>query len=180
MGDRADTMLQEWQQRRPDLDTSTLAVVARVLRAAHHLQARLDEVAASYGLSHQGDLDVLTDLYRANPDRGLTPTELAEALLLTPGGMTVRLHRLQAAGLISRTPNPDDGRGVLVRLTPAGVELAEHAFVTVLDAQAVSIRSLSAVEQRQLADLLRTLLEGLGDVPAFRPPITAERHQEVR
>jgi len=173
--DRVDDTLRQWQQRRPDLDTAALAVVSRLLRASHHLQAKLDDIAAAYGLSHQGDLDVLTDLYRADPDRGLTPTELAEALLLTAGGMTVRLHRLEGAGLISRTPNPRDGRGVLVRLTPAGIDLAEHALVTVLDAQAASIRSLTPFERSELADLLRTLLEGLGDVPAFRPPISVER-----
>ncbi|MDH4309378.1 MAG: MarR family transcriptional regulator [Acidimicrobiia bacterium] len=177
MSDRVDNVLWEWKRRRPDLDTSSLAVVSRVLRASRLLQERLDDIAAAYGLSHQGDLDVLTDLYRADLDRGLTPTELAEALLLTPGGMTVRLHRLQAAGLISRTPNPHDGRGVLVRLTPAGIDLAEHALVTLLDSQATSIRSLGPGERNELADLLRMLLVGLGDVPAFRPPITVERHR---
>jgi len=177
VSDRLDNVLWEWKRRRPDLDTSSLAVVSRVLRASRLLQERLDDIAAAYGLSHQGDLDVLTDLYRADLDRGLTPTELAEALLLTPGGMTVRLHRLQAAGLISRTPNPHDGRGVLVRLTPAGIDLAEHALVTLLDSQATSIRSLGPGERNELADLLRMLLVGLGDVPAFRPPITVERHR---
>ncbi|HEY5686313.1 MAG TPA: MarR family transcriptional regulator [Acidimicrobiia bacterium] len=176
MSDRVDDVLREWKQQRPDLDTSALAVVSRLLRASRLLQETLDDIAAAYGLSHQGDLDVLTDLYRADPGRGLTPTELAEALLLTPGGMTVRLHRLQDAGLISRTPNPRDGRGVIVRLTPAGIDLAEHALVTLLDTQAAGIRSLEMVERSELANLLRTLLEGLGDVPAFRPPISVERH----
>ena len=57
------------------------------------------------------------------------------------------------------------------------VDLAEHALVTLLDAQSTSIRSLEMVERSELAALLRTLLEGLGDVPAFRPPISVERHQ---
>jgi DNA-binding MarR family transcriptional regulator len=174
MSDRVDTMLEEWKARRPDLDMSALAVVYRVLRASHHLQARLDGLANAYGLSHQGDVEVLTRLYRLHPERGLTPTELAEALLLTAGGMTVRLRRLHEAGLISRTPNPRDGRGVLVHLTAPGIELVEHALPTLLDAQAASIESLAPVERSQLADLLRTLLEGLGDVPAFRPPISVQ------
>lgn len=172
MTDRVDIMLREWQIRRPDLDMSALAVVSRLLRAAYHMQARLDGLANAYGLSHQGDVEVLTHLYRVHPERGLTPTELAEALLLTAGGMTVRLRRLREAGLISRRPNPRDGRGVLVRLTAAGIELAEHALPTLLEAQADSIEGLAPVERDHLADLLRTLLEGLGDVPAFRPPIS--------
>jgi DNA-binding MarR family transcriptional regulator len=175
VNDRVDNILQEWTQHRPDLDTSAVAVVARVLRASRRLQAKLDAIAAAYGLSHQGDLDALTELYRANPDRGLTPTKLAEALLLTGGGMTVRLHRLQKAGLINRHPNPSDGRGVLVRLTPTGTELVEHALPIVLAAQDKSIASLKPVERKQLSGLLRTMLEGLGDIPPFQPPITIKR-----
>ena len=110
MTDRVDKIIEEWSGRRPDLDTSALAVVSRVLRASHHLEATLDRVAAAYGLSHQGDLDALMALYRADPEQGLRPTELAEALLSTTGGMTARLHRLQQAGLIDRIPNPRDGR----------------------------------------------------------------------
>ena len=176
MTDRVDNILEEWIHHRPDLDTSALAVVSRVLRASRHLQAQLDTIAASYGLSHQGDLDSLTELYRSNPDRGLTPTELAKALLLTGGGMTVRLHRLQKAGLVVRHPNPLDGRGVLVRLTPTGTELVEHALPIVLAAQTRSIASLKPVERKQLAGLLRNMLEGLGDIPPFQPPITVKRH----
>lgn len=175
MADRMDDILEEWGRRRPDLDTSGLEVVSRVLRAAHHLQGALDDIAASYGLSHQGDLDVLTEIYRTSPERDLTPTELAGALLLTAGGMTVRLHRLQDAGLIVRTPNPRDGRGVFVRLTPAGTEIAEHALSTLLDAQVTSIEGLDETERVQLAGLLRKVLEGLGDVPGFRPPISVVR-----
>ncbi len=175
MTDRVHNIIEEWNGRRPDLDTSALAVVSRVLRAAHHLQATLDGIAAAYGLSHQGDLDALTELYRATPERGLTPTELADALLLTAGGMTVRLHRIQKAGLVNRHPNPNDGRGVLVRLTQTGVDLVEHALPTLLDAQAASLRTLGPTERTQLADLLRTLLEGLGDVPRFRPPISVAK-----
>lgn len=95
MTDRVHNIIEEWSGRRPDLDTSAFAVVSRVLRAAHHLQAALDRIAAAYGLSHQGDLDALMELYRADPERGLTPTELANASLLTAGGMTVRLQRAE-------------------------------------------------------------------------------------
>jgi DNA-binding MarR family transcriptional regulator len=168
-------MIEEWGGRRPDLDTSAFAVVSRVLRAAHHLQATLDRIAAAYGLSHQGDLDALMELYRAHPERGLTPTELANASLLTAGGMTVRLQRIQKAGLIDRHPNPNDGRGVLVRLTQTGTDLVEHALPTLLNAQATSVDGLSPAERTQLAALLRTLLAHLGDVPPFRPPVAAAR-----
>ena len=177
MDDRVDSIIREWHERRPKLDFSPLEVVARVIRVSHFLQARLDGIAEAYGLSHTGDLDVLTDLDRAGPPHQRTPSELAETLLLTTGGMTVRLNRLQRAGLIERLPNPLDGRGVLVRLTPMGKELADDALITLLDTQAASLGMLQASEQADLADLLRTLLRGLGDTPAFRPAIAVQRGQ---
>ena len=177
MDDRVDSIIREWHERRPKLDFSPLEVVARVIRVSHFLQARLDGIAEAYGLSHTGDLDVLTDLDRAGPPHQRTPSELAETLLLTTGGMTVRLNRLQRAGLVERLPNPLDGRGVLVRLTPMGKELADDALITLLDTQAASLGMLQASEQVDLADLLRTLLRGLGDTPAFRPAIAVQRGQ---
>lgn len=171
--DRVELIIREWRERRPDLEFRSLELVSRVLRAAHHLQVRLDDVAAAYGLSHSGDLDVLTDLYRAGPPHERTPTQLAESLMLTAGGMTVRLHRLEDAGLIRRSPNPRDRRGVIVALTKVGEEIADHALVTALETQADSVAMLDRLEADRLATLLRRLLIGLGDNPPFRPDITA-------
>jgi DNA-binding MarR family transcriptional regulator len=89
--------------------------------------------------------------------------------------MTVRLNRLQTAGLIERLPNPRDGRGVLVRLTPIGKELAEDALATLLDTQSASLGTLQPAEQADLANLLRALLIALADTPAFRPAIAVQR-----
>lgn len=177
MDDRVDNIIGEWRERRPDLDYSSLEVVSRVLRVAHHLQARMDEIAAAYGLSHTGDLDVLTNLDLAGPPHERTPSQLAEAQLVTTGGMTVRLNRLQRAGLIERRPNPRDGRGVLVRLTPLGKELAADALPKVMETQASGLRGLDDPQQALLAGLLRELLVALGDTPAFRPTIVAQRDE---
>lgn len=173
MDDRVDNIISEWKESRPELDYSALEVVSRVLRAAHHLQARLDDIAAAYGLSHTGDLDVLIDLERSGPPHERTPSELAEAQLVTAGGMTVRLNRLQNAGLVQRRPNPNDGRGVLVQLTAVGKELVDDALPTVVAAHASGVAGLERSEQDLLAGLLRNLLVSLGDTPSFRPSIVA-------
>lgn len=174
MNDRLDRILERWRASRPDIDFAPLEVVTRVLRSAHFLQARLDRIAAAYGLSHSGDLEVLTELALIGP---LAPSELADALLLTTGGMTVRLNRLQTKGLIERQPNPEDGRGVLISLTAAGSELADDALSTLVQAQAELIATLEPSSRDQLADLLRNLLIALGDIPAFRPSIVAKRER---
>jgi DNA-binding MarR family transcriptional regulator len=172
MTDRLDRTLERWKTSRPDLDFSPLEVGTRLLRASHFLQARLDRIAAAYGLSQQGDLEVLTELDLAGP---LAPSKLAEDLLLTSGGMTLRLNRLENAGLIERQPNPQDGRGVLIHLTPTGKELAEDALTALLQAQAAIIGTLKPSDRIHLTRLLRTLLTELGDTPAFSPAITVKR-----
>lgn len=168
MTDRLDAMLTRWQTSRPDLDFSPLEVGNRVLRAAQLIQTKLDSIAAAYGLSHRGDLETLTELELVGP---LSPSELAEDLLLTSGGMTVRLNRLQTAGLIERHPNPRDGRGVLVHLTTAGSDLVNDAFTNILDAQSFIVGTLKSPERERLAGLLRTLLYELGDRPPFVPSV---------
>jgi DNA-binding MarR family transcriptional regulator len=175
MADRFDDILKRWKQSRSRVDFSPFEVVSRVLRAAHFLQSRLDRIAASYGLSHRGDLEVLTELELVGP---LNPSELAEALLLTTGGMTVRLNRLEALDLIQRQPNPRDGRGVLVRLTQAGQDLADDALPALLQAQTASIGSLARSERNDLIGLLRTLLIGLGDTSPFIPTVVAKRERQ--
>lgn len=168
MTDRLDAMLTRWQTSRPDLDFSPLEVGNRVLRAAQLIQTKLDSIAAAYGLSHRGDLETLTELELVGP---MSPSELAEDLLLTSGGMTVRLNRLQTAGLIERHPNPRDGRGVLVHLTTAGSDLVNDAFINILDAQSSIVGTLKSPERERLAGLLRTLLYELGDRPPFVPSV---------
>jgi DNA-binding MarR family transcriptional regulator len=176
--DRVDRVVEEWRKRRPDLDFSPLEVVTRVLRAAHFLQANLDRIAAAYGLSHTGDLEVLTNLDRAGSPFERTPSELADLQLVTSGGMTVRLNRLQHAGMIERRPNPKDGRGVLVRLTPLGQQLANDALTNLINTQAADIGGVEASDRDLLAGLLRDLLLTLGDAPAFRPKVKLDRDGE--
>lgn len=170
--DRLDHMLDRWTGSRPDIDFSPLEVGTRVLRAAHLIQTRLDDIAGAYGLSHRGDLETLTELELVGP---INPSELAEDLLVTTGGMTVRLNRLEKAGLIERQPNPRDGRGVLVHLTTAGQDVAEDALATLLQAHSSIVGTLEKSDRDSLTRLLRSLLVELGDTPAFSPAVVVKR-----
>ncbi len=74
----------------------------------------LDGRAAQYFGVHRTDLHCLDLLASRGP---LTPSELAEAMSLTSGGMSIALDRLERAGLARRVRNPDDRRSVLVEAT---------------------------------------------------------------
>jgi DNA-binding MarR family transcriptional regulator len=72
--------------------------------------------------------------------------------------MTNRVDRLAARGLVQRYPDPDDRRGVLVRLTPEGKRAVDGAFEALLRAERELLADLPTPDRRHLATLLRPLL----------------------
>ena len=117
---------------------------------------------AKFGLQ-RGEFDVLATLRRSGAPFTLTPTDLYEATMMTSGGMTARLDRLEKRGLIARRPNPEDRRGTLVTLTDQGRELVEAAVVPHAANETRLLSPLTAEEQGQLNDLLRKWRAGLPD-----------------
>jgi DNA-binding MarR family transcriptional regulator len=158
--DGVDLILEQWQRERPDLDASPIGVIGRISRLARELEQRLEPVYAEQGLE-PGWYDVLATLRRYGPPYRLRPTEFSSALMLTSSGTTKRLDRLERAGLIARTPDPDDRRGTLITLTAAGRELVDAASEAHLANEHRLLGSLSEGERERLAALLRKLLAGL-------------------
>jgi DNA-binding MarR family transcriptional regulator len=68
------------------------------------------------------------------------------------------VDRLAARGLVERLPDPNDRRGVLVRLTPEGRATVDDAFEALLEAERTFLAGLPEKDQARLAGLLRTLL----------------------
>jgi DNA-binding MarR family transcriptional regulator len=158
--DGVDAIIEQWRQERPELDHSPIGIVGRVSRLARAIEMRLEPVYRAHGLE-PGWHDVLATLRRSGPDYRLRPTDLTNATMLTSSGMTKRLDRLEAAGLIAREPDPADRRGTLITLTPAGRELIDTLTEAHLANERRILGGLSEDEQRELAKLLRKLQLGL-------------------
>ncbi|KVC16842.1 MarR family winged helix-turn-helix transcriptional regulator [Burkholderia pseudomultivorans] len=159
--DRAAQAVAQWRAERPDLDASSMLVMGRLQEAALVIaRDRLNPLFARYGMQ-PGEFDVLATLRRSGAPFALTPTALYDALMMSSGGMTARIDRLQKAGWVERRPNPADGRGTLVALTETGRALIDEAVVAHVDNQRAMLAALSTAEQAQLARLLDKLLAGL-------------------
>lgn len=158
--DGVDLILEQWKRERPDLDSSPIGVIGRVSRLARELEQRLEVVYREHGLE-SGWHDVLATLRRTGAPFRLRPTDLTNASMLTSSGTTKRLDRLEQAGLIAREPDPDDRRGTLISLTPAGRRLIDKVTEAHLANEQRLVGALTATERRQLADLLRKLQTGL-------------------
>ena len=158
--DGVDEILEQWARERPDLDATPIGVVGRISRLARELEARLEPVYREHGLE-PGWHDVLATLRRQGPPYRLRPSDLTGALMVSSGGTTKRLDRLEQAGLVARAPDPGDRRGSLITLTPAGLELIDALTGAHLDNERRMLDGLSESELRRLAGLLRKLQLGL-------------------
>lgn len=81
--------------------------------------------------------------------------------MVTSGAVTKRVDRLERVGLLTRGPDPGDRRGVLVSLTPEGLELANQAVEQHVANEERLLAALSPKDREQLARLLRKLGESL-------------------
>ena len=158
--DEVDDLVAGWRSQRPDLDIEPLQVLSRVSRLARHLDRARRAAFASHDLE-PWEFDVLSALRRQGPPYRMSPGALLRTTLVTSGTMTNRIDRLEQAGLVRRQPDPQDKRGVLVTLTPAGRSRVDAALDDLLTGERTLLAGLAAHEQQQLAGLLRVLLAPL-------------------
>jgi DNA-binding MarR family transcriptional regulator len=130
--DGVDQIIEQWRRERPDLDPEPIGVIGRISRLAREIE-------------------------QEGPPYQLRPGEFGSSLMLTSSGTTKRLDRLERGGLITRTPDPGDRRGVLITLTPAGLELIDNVTDAHLANEHRLLAGLSESDRRRLAALLRKL-----------------------
>lgn len=163
MTDAVDRITAQWRRERPDLDPAPMEVIGRITRVAALIQRELERVFAQHGLAG-GDFDVLATLRRSGAR--LTPGELSRSTMVTTGGMTKRLDRLEALGLIRREADPRDRRGRLIALTDDGRALVDRAVEAHLENEERLLASLPAAKRAHLAALLSDLLTALDTRPS--------------
>jgi DNA-binding MarR family transcriptional regulator len=127
-----------------------------LLQAQATLMRQLDtELRQETGL-RLADFDVLAQL--AIADGQLRMTELAARTLLSRSGLTRRVARLVDEGLVRRANATEDGRGVVVALTDAGV-------ARVTETVPIHLRGVSRLFAERLDDQELGVLEtALGKV----------------
>jgi DNA-binding MarR family transcriptional regulator len=158
--DEVDELVQAWRRERTDLDLAPVEVFSRISRLARLLdRARRDAFTAQS--IEPWEFDVLAALRRAGKPYQLSPGQLLRETMVTSGTMTNRIDRLGQRGLVERSPDPRDRRGVLVGLTTAGKRAVDGAFETLLASERDLLGELSASERRDLAGLLKRLMRPL-------------------
>ncbi|MFD7630579.1 MarR family winged helix-turn-helix transcriptional regulator [Streptomyces sp. NPDC059851] len=158
--DAVDAIIDQWAVERPDLETAPMELFGRIYRIARAMGDAMERAYAQHGLS-RGEFDVVGTLRRSGAPYTLSPRQLSATLMLTTGGMTGRLDKLEKAGLLCRKPDPHDRRGLQVVITDRGLALVDEAVSAGLEVQRAALTGLTEEEVTVLSGLLRKLLAGL-------------------
>jgi len=156
--DEVDLLIDAWSRRLPDVDLTPLDIMSRLRRVALGLSRLRVGAFASAGLA-TWEFDVLAALRRAESPHELSPALLIERTAIGSAAMTNRIEKLLARGMIERRPNPSDGRGILVRLTPEGTEAVDLAMTELVRREDAELRSIGAADRATLIRILRLLLD---------------------
>jgi len=158
--DQVDVIISQWEREITGMDVSALAVFGRLHRCYARYAALLGEIFDKHGIN-MASFDVLAALRRSGPPYRRTAGELASIGLITTGGLTLRLDRLEQAGLIIRERDTDDRRVVYAQLTEAGLELTNRVAREHFANELHMLSGLSKSERAQLSDLLAKLERSL-------------------
>lgn len=159
--DGVDHVARDWRRERPDIDVSSIGIVTRIWRIARHLENQRREQLAGLG-TDRGTMDVLAMLRRSGPPFRRSAGELTRSALITSGGVSQRLEKLERAGLITRHVDTSDRRRVDVELTASGIRLVDSTLTDLMDHDTkVLEEALDEDEQELLRRLLRKFLLSL-------------------
>lgn len=162
-----------WQEILGKADPTAIGVFGRLEALARGWAELHRAVLAPFGLNY-AELTTIGMLRTSPPDFRRSPTELRRLVGQTSAGMTRILGKLEAGGLVHRTPHAEDGRRLGVVLTARGAELAEESF-RALHAALTSVLGRCGRQQR---DEIRRGLDALLNAFSERPE--AERPRRSR
>lgn len=165
-----ETLLSQWRHERPDIEPGPMAVCGEIWRAGERLRQGVLANLSDYSLDFAG-FDVILTLRRQGHGKTLSPTALAKEMMLSTSAMTNRLDRLEKRGLIQRTIDPNDRRGLRIVLSDEGFALANEMVVSHVETEERMLSALTDVERNNL----RTLLTKIG----VKPP-DLEKHKGSR
>jgi DNA-binding MarR family transcriptional regulator len=127
--DHVERIIAAWQTQLPEVLYPTSELTKRIMVLAGELDEATRRVLRDLELT-TAEFDVIVALRRQGTPYRQKPSDLSRSLLLSSGGTSNVTNQLVRRGLVAREPDPDDGRGTQIRLTPAGIALAEKAVKT--------------------------------------------------
>jgi DNA-binding MarR family transcriptional regulator len=149
---------QIWESRFGD--ARAMAAVTAIMRVQQILLAELDGLLRPHGLTFaRYEALVLLTFSR----KGALPMRvIGQRLMVHPTSVTNTIDRLEQQRLVVRKPNPQDGRGTLAEITPAGRDVVAAATTDLMAAE-FGMSGYGEGQLEQISGILRGLRVAAGD-----------------
>lgn len=158
--DPIDEARRQWVARGWSDAADGMAAVTSLMRGQQLMLARVDRLLRPLGLTF-ARYEVLMLLMFSS--RGSLPLSVVgNRLQVHPTSVTSAVDRLEAQGLVRRSPHPRDRRAVLAELTDDGRALAGRAS-TLLNAEVFAHLGLDAADTTALVAIVRKMRRAAGD-----------------
>lgn len=155
--DKIDVAIALWQKERPDLSTQGKTIVGRIIYLQNIILEAVNTAFKPLKLN-AGEYAVLCTLRVSGAPFTLSPSQLLKLLLLSSGGLSNLLERMEKKELIKRMADSQDRRAVAVMLMPKGKKLVDKAMEIHTEIEQSFSKKLNHAEQKQLASLLKKLI----------------------
>lgn len=155
--DRVGRGMVQWRRERPDIDCSGKAIVGRILHLHDIILRAAERVLQQHQLKYPTYAVLATMRVSGAPYR-MSPGELSDALLLTSGGLSNLLRRMEAEGYVQRTPDTRDKRGVVVELTAKGIAKADESMADHAETERSLVACLADGDQKDIAHALGLMI----------------------
>jgi DNA-binding MarR family transcriptional regulator len=158
--DPIDEARRQWVERGWSDAADGMAAVTSLMRGQQLMLGRVDRSLRPLGLTF-ARYEVLMLLMFSS--RGSLPLSVVgNRLQVHPTSVTSAVDRLEAQGLVRRSPHPRDRRAVLAELTDDGRALAERAS-SLLNAEVFARLGLDAADTATLVGIVRKMRRAAGD-----------------
>ncbi len=158
--DLVDTLVDQWAAEMPRYNSAAKGLVYRLIYLNERYMTAMQSRLRKQGLTI-GSYGVLACLRRQGEPYAMSPTAIFQALSLSSGGVSNLLERMETDRLVKRSPDPNDRRGVLVKLTPRGQVIADEAAALESKAEEAFIADISDVELKAVNGILRRVLRDM-------------------
>lgn len=155
--DRIGRGMRQWRREVPQIDSSGKAVVGRVLHLQEVIIDKVNRNLARFGLKFP-TYAILATIRVSGPPYRMTPSELLSAIVISSGGLSNLLRKLEKDGLVRRSADKRDGRGVIVELTEKGIALTDESMAAHAALERELIAALSPQDCESMARMLSVLI----------------------
>lgn len=137
-------------------DSLLRELIAGLLEVGAQVQELRSYIAAQIGVA-EPQYRLLLAIAQMQKSKGVSVSAVAERLWISPNFVTMEVRKLHALGWVEKDPNPDDRRGVLLRLSPRGRAAFSSTISTIQQINDVMYSHLSSRDVESMVKHLKAL-----------------------